>query len=276
MKVIILQFLISYCQTATAPQTFYSGALASAKCNQVATSSIATSGTQCAACFSWNTDARVMDSTATANNCSTKLTNTITDCELYSSPANTNSTIYPTTSTCLRCKKSYYVWAKTTLQGNASGSCSSSKGTGCTGTIGNSYQTVCANNWDSTTSATYSSQFAVVCNEGYQPAGNDIWDQGALECVKGEAYYTNCRWHSSSGKQYGPPGCIGCVKNFAWAAATCVGYAADENCRAINTADEGCVGCWYAYYFSGTECTLYSKILLLQFIYLFGLLAFFY
>jgi len=219
-----------------------------------------------------------LDSTATSSNCSTKLTNTITDCEFYSGTLyNSNTTSYPNRYTCLKCKKSYYIMEKTTSTANVSASCSSSKGTGCTGTIDNSLQTVCYNYYDSTNSATFSSQFANICKNGYLPVENDIWDLGALKCVKGTPNIANCRYLYSTGKQNVAAGCSGCNKNFSKSSyGYCVGYTTDENCREVNSSDEGCVKCWFAYYFSGTTCTLYSQLLLLQFISLFGLLAFFY
>jgi len=270
--------LISYSQAATAPKTFSSGALASAKCRGVSNTSIPTSSTLCTKCFAWNTDARAIDYTATANNCATKLTNGVTDCEFYfTETSNTNSLLFPTASTCMRCKKTYANYIRASASGIATLTCSSSKGSGCTGTVENSLQTACIARWSTVDNALVSSQCAFTCNEGYIPAENDVWDYGFLKCVKGTPPTPNCRWLMFSTNQWSTPLCQGCTKNFARISNyACVGYTTDENCKDVNTADEGCIQCWFAYYFSGTTCTLYSQFLVLQFICLLGLLAFFY
>jgi len=270
--------LITYSQAATAPKTFSPGATANSRCNEVSPTALPASNTQCASCFGWNTDPRAQNVSATSNNCITKLTNTIAECETYIGFLyNTNTTSYPGNGTCFICKKSYYNWAHTTVAGLVTAACSSSKGTGCTGTIDNAVQTVCVNNIDTLTNGTFSSQFAHACNKGYLPVENDIWDQGCLKCVSGTVNVPNCRWLGNGGSQFTAASCFGCNKNFGLnGSSQCVGYTTDENCRGVNTQDEGCIKCWYAYYFSGTTCTLYSQLLLLQFISLFGLLAFFY
>merc|ERR1711964_645807 len=112
----------------------------------------------------------------------------------------------------------------------------------------------------------YSSQFCVICNSGYQTAGNDIWNEGALKCVSGSAYVPNCSALQFNNMGWGTrPTCYSCSKNFAqgssWAQG-CVGFTYDDNCRkaASTTTDDGCMTCYVAYYFSTSTCTLHAKL----------------
>ena len=52
-------------------------------------------------------------------------------------PSNTNTTTYPGTWTCFKCKKTYYNVAQLTNGGIAVAACSKKKGDGCTGKIEN-------------------------------------------------------------------------------------------------------------------------------------------
>jgi len=55
--------------------------------------------------------------------------------------------------------------------------CSDDKGTGCTGTIKNCFQTVCLSKFHNST--WYSSQLCRMCKAGYLPVEIDIFDAGA-------------------------------------------------------------------------------------------------
>jgi len=261
MKLFIASLMVSMiaCQTPT-----YSGAVAASYCMSVANATNSASNVNCSACLNWEGKARVWVSNSAA--CGAVLSTTaITDCQVYDGNVlATASQYHPSTSSCQRCKKSYYnVSYPNVSTSNSTVSCSSSKGTGCTGTIDECYQTKCLAQYSS--SVQYSSQFCSVCNDGYQPAGSDIWNAGALKCVMGTTQLPNCSRIQANTQQFNSPTCMTCHKDFAVgsASAGCVGYTADENCRALNTSTstyEGCISCFSAYYFSGSTCVLSSKL----------------
>jgi len=85
----------------------------------------------------------------------------------------------------------------------------------------------------------------------------------------------NCKYVAASTSAAGSGSCVGCNKGFALAGAgtSCVGYSTDENCAKASTTDDGCMGCWAAYYFSGATCTLGSKMFILGLAAMVGLIA---
>jgi len=180
MKSIIFSILLTYSLTATAPLTTSAGAAATYRCASVSSSSDHNTNTTCVTCFRWGTTSRAYDSTAT-NRCSAVLsTGLISECEYYNGmQSNTLSTSYPSSSSCVKCKKTYYNVSQTTNGGNFSGTCSDSKGTGCTGKVSGCTQSVCYSAYSSSQSAIYSSAFCKWCKNGYQPVEVDIWDMGA-------------------------------------------------------------------------------------------------
>lgn len=250
------------------------GATAASWCQGVASGATAATNTQCDYCFAWGDSSKAYAG-ASAGNCMTALsTGLITDCQYYNGRmSNTLSNSMPNKSSCIKCKKTYYNLTTTASGANFAGACSADQGSGCSGKIDNCLQTVCYTNYDGTTA--YSSSFCNYCKNGYMPANIDIWDQGATKCEKGTTP-DNCIMTAASTSQNTNGSCMACKKNFALNSFnTCIAFTTDENCHTLSSADEGCMRCWNAYYFSTSTCTLKSNLAMAGILALMGLIAWF-
>jgi len=85
----------------------------------------------------------------------------------------------------------------------------------------------------------------------------------------------NCKYLGASTTAATSASCQGCNKDFALngVGSTCVGFTTDENCLRASTSDDGCMGCWAAYYFNGSTCTLGSNMFILGVAAMVGLIA---
>lgn len=248
--------------SCVSPSKTYSGAVASSYCMSVSNSSDGITNTHCTACLNWDGLARIYVAGAA---CGAALSTTaIADCQVYSGTVlAAASSTNPDYTSCQRCKKSYYN-VTVPVTGNSVVKCDSAMGTGCINKIDECYQTKCYNGY--TNNLSYSSQFCNICNNGYQPAGIDVHNFGALECVMGTTLRPNCVQIQANTASYNMPYCYACAKDFAVGASGqgCVGYTWDENCRKMNDNANsdyyGCVSCFSAYYFMLNGCVLGAKL----------------
>jgi len=243
----------------------------------VASSTSYLTNATCDSCLTWSTKTRAFVSGAN-NNCSNVISGTgiITDCNVYGNQyTGTVSTSVPGLDSCHKCSKTYYNVKKLTSAGNMSGSCSDSKGDGCSSKISNCYQTKCYSNYSGST--VYTSQLCSMCKSNYVPAGLDIWAQGATSCVKGNTIL-NCKYEVADTSIGGSPVCAGCDKNYAIGSGSCIGFSSDENCMNASTGGtgQGCMKCWSAYYFNGKTCKLGSNIFKLGLLGLMALVSLYY
>jgi len=85
----------------------------------------------------------------------------------------------------------------------------------------------------------------------------------------------NCKYLSAPTSSGSSGTCYACNKSFALAGQsyTCVGFDSDDNCMVASDSEDGCMGCWAAYYFNGATCTLKSNLFILGLVAIVGLIA---
>merc|ERR1712146_440569 len=192
---------------------------------------------QCTACFNWGSG-KVGARSLASNVCTTALTRTVSNAQLYSG-THTNSSVWSWASAV--CKDSKTLQIDQTVASPYTPTCTSTVATGATAIANCDWQSVVK------TSTSAATAYCVKCKKNI--AGNST-----NTACSGTLAITNCEYASGVG-------CHFCKSKYAVASTgtTCTSFTTDSNCRVL-LSDGTCGTCWHAYYFNLTKCKLFAKV----------------
>jgi len=191
----------------------------------------------CSSCFNWGSGTVGARSLASST-CTATLTRTVSNAKFYSG-THTNTSVWA--SGAASCKSGKYFQVDQTAASPYTPTCTSTLATGATAITDCEYTSVVK------TSTSAATAYCGMCKKG--KAGN-----AATTACSG-TNITNCDYEAGV---Y----CAICKSGYAVnsAATACTAFTTDSNCRAL-ASDSTCGTCWAAYYFNGTTCKLFAKLL---------------